>query len=278
MRRLVLWLAWIALVSLAFVFILLALVAHASSSDLLSYIPLVPFVSGYLLYVRKSSLHTSYRSSFVGAVVLGAVAVAAFAADRSLAAGLSTNDHLALTTLAYVSLLLAGGFLFMGAQWMKSAAFPMAFLIFMVPPPDAMVHALEMASVAGSAEVSALLFKVTGTPLARDGTIFVIPGIVLEIARECSGINSSWVLFIVSLVASNLFLTSPWHRLVLVLFVFPLAIVRNSIRILTIGLLCVHIGPEMIHSYIHRRGGPIFFALSLIPLFLLLLWLRRRQR
>ncbi len=67
-------------------------------------------------------------------------------------------------------------------------------------------------------------------------------------------------------------------RLVLVLFVFPLAIVRNSIRILTIGLLCVHIGPHMIDSYIHRSGGPIFFALSLIPLFLLLLWLRRLQR
>ena len=33
-----------------------------------------------------------------------------------------------------------------------------------------------------------------------------------------------------------------------------------------IGLLCVHVGPHMIDSYIHRQGGPIFFALSLGPL------------
>jgi hypothetical protein len=33
----------------------------------------------------------------------------------------------------------------------------------------------------------------------------------------------------------------------------------------------------MINSPIHRRGGPLFFALSLIPFFLLLLFLRKRD-
>jgi exosortase/archaeosortase family protein len=63
-----------------------------------------------------------------------------------------------------------------------------------------------------------------------------------------------------------------------VAFVFPLAIIRNSFRIVVIGLLCVHVSPEMIDSFIHRRGGPIFFALSLIPLFGLLIWLRRQEQ
>jgi hypothetical protein len=34
----------------------------------------------------------------------------------------------------------------------------------------------------------------------------------------------------------------------------------------------------MIDSMIHHRGGPIFFALSLVPLFLLLWWLRRQEQ
>lgn len=42
-----------------------------------------------------------------------------------------------------------------------------------------------------------------------------------------------------------------------------------------IGLLCVHVGPQMIHSLIHRRGGPLFFVVSLVPL-LLVLWLLRK--
>ena len=175
-------------------------------------------------------------------------------------------------------MLFRSGLLFLGSGWMASAAFPIAFLLFMIPLPDAAVYSIESASVLASADVSAWLFRVTGTPLLRDGTILALPGIVLEVARECSGIHSSWVLFITSLVASHLFLDSPWRRLILVAFVIPLAIVRNSFRILVIGLLCVHIGPEMIDSYIHRQGGPIFFALALIPLFLLLIWLRRQER
>jgi exosortase/archaeosortase family protein len=72
-----------------------------------------------------------------------------------------------------------------------------------------------------------------------------------------------------------LFLHRPWARIILVVFVVPLAIVRNGFRILVIGLLCVHVGPHMIDSIIHRRGGPLFFALSLVPLVALLWWLRR---
>jgi exosortase/archaeosortase family protein len=101
---------------------------------------------------------------------------------------------------------------------------------------------------------------------------------VLQVAKECSGIHSSWVLFITGLLASHLFLRTRWRKIVLVAFVIPLGILRNGFRIFVIGMLCVHIGPYMIGSMIHRQGGPFFFALSLVPLFLLLLWLRRRER
>jgi len=191
---------------------------------------------------------------------------------------LSVNDDLALMALAYVSFVAAGGFLFLGLKWMAAAAFPVGFLIFMVPLPDGAVNWLETASVLGSADVAAVFFNMTGTPLLRDGRVFALPTIVLEVARECSGIHSSWVLFITSLLASHLFLESSWRRIILVAFVIPLGIVRNGFRILVIGLLCVHAGPHMIDSIIHRRGGPLFFILSLVPLILFMAWLRRREQ
>ena len=269
---------WIAAATLAFIQPLTRLMLYSAESPLLSYIPLVPVVAAYLFYVRRTRLTTAYRSSIGGAVVLGGIGGAALAAAIGLSGRLSVNDGLALTTLAYVCVVAAGGFLFLGSSWMASAAFPVGFLLFMIPLPDAVVYSIESASVLASADVSAWLFRVTGTPLLRDGTVLALPGIVLQVARECSGIHSSWVLFITSLVASHLFLDSPWRRLILVAFVIPLAIVRNSFRILVIGLLCVHVGPHMIESYIHRQGGPIFFVLSLVPLFLLLVWLRRQER
>ena len=101
---------------------------------------------------------------------------------------------------------------------------------------------------------------------------------MLEVARECSGIRSTIVLFITSVLASNLFLQSTSRRIALVALVIPLAIARNGFRILVIGLLCVHIGPHMIDSFIHHRGGPIFFVLSLIPLSFVLFLLRRHDK
>ena len=164
------------------------------------------------------------------------------------------------------------------ARSASGAAFPLAFLIFLIPLPDAAVSWLENASALASAEAAAMYFAIAGTPLVRQGTIFELPGIVLEVAQECSGIRSSWVLFITSILASHLFLESPWRRLALVAFVIPLGILRNGFRVFVIGVLCVHVGPHMIDSIIHRRGGPLFFALSLVPLFLLLWWLRRREQ
>src|SRR5207248_3053094 len=137
------------------------------------------------------------------------------------------------------------------------------------------VNGLETASKLASAEAANFFFHLSGTPVLRDGTIFQLPGMVIEVAQECSGIRSSLVLFITGILASHLLLTSPWRRAVLVAVVIPLGILRNGFRILVISLLCVHVGPHMIHHPIHHRGGPVFFALSLIPLFLLLWWLRR---
>lgn len=277
-RRLGAWVGATILLTLLFIQPLISLMIHAAQSDLHSHIPLVPFIAAYLLYVKRTTLVAAYRSHIAGAVLVGGIGCVALLGSIALRGSLSFNDYLALLTLAYVSFLAAGGFLFLGSRWMAAAAFPMAFLIFMVPLPDGAVDWLERASVLGSAEAAAVFFALTGTPLLRDGTTFALPGIVLEVTQECSGIRSSWVLFITSLVASHLFLHSPWRRLILVAFVIPLAIVRNAFRILVIGLLCVHIGPHMADSIIHRRGGPIFFALSLVPLFMLLLWLRRRER
>jgi exosortase C (VPDSG-CTERM-specific) len=168
--------------------------------------------------------------------------------------------------------------MFLGSAWMRAHAFPAAFLVFLAPLPDIAVNWLERASALASAEAAALLFGLSGVSMLRDGTVFELPGIVLRVGQECSGIHSSWVLLITSMLASHLFLKTRWRRLVLVAFVIPLGILRNGFRILVIGLLCVHVGPHMIDSVIHRRGGPLFFALSLIPLFLLLWWLRRQER
>ncbi|HMC24876.1 MAG TPA: exosortase [Candidatus Udaeobacter sp.] len=259
---------------------LLALINYAARSDLYSYILLIPFVSAYLLYLRRDQLPKNYVIDVpvtIAFLVTG-VATLAFACWLDFAgqppAG---NARIIQLTLSFLCCLAAGGFFFFGRDWMRAAAFPLSYLIFMVPMPDAMAEALESASKYASAEVANVLFHLSGTPILRAGRVFQLPTITIEVAQECSGIRSSWVLLMTSILAANLFLKTSWRRIVLVAFIIPLGILRNGFRILVIGLLCVNLGPQMIHSPIHTRGGPVFFVLSLIPLFLLLWWLRKSE-
>ena len=269
------WIVWIAATTIVFLRPIVWLLVYASNNELLSYIPLVPCVTCALLFALRHSLPRERHTSIAGALIVGAVGIAAAAAAMAYRGRLSVNDDLALFASAYVCFVVAGGFLFLGSTWMTAALFPMAFLLFVIPLPDAIVASFEEMSVVASAHAAAWFFTATGTPLIQDGTRLALPGIALVVAQECSGIHSSWILFITSLLAAWLFIDGGWRRAILVAFVFPLAIVRNAFRILVIGLLCVHVGPQMIDSPIHHQGGPLFFALSLIPLFAAMWWLRR---
>jgi exosortase C (VPDSG-CTERM-specific) len=257
---------------------LLMLTSYVAGSQLHSYILLVPFVSAYLLYIRRNQLPKNYTTDLPLTIVSLAAGLGLLAFTYSLdfvGRSPANGDRLVLLTLSFLCCLAAGVFFFFGRDWMRAAAFPLAYLIFMVPMPDAMADVLETASKSAAAEVANLLFQLSGTPFLRAGPVFQLPNITIEVAQECSGIRSSWVLFMTSILAANLFLKTPWRRFALVAFVIPLGILRNGFRILVIGLLCVNVGPQMIHSLIHRRGGPLFFVLSLIPFLLVLWWLRR---
>lgn len=259
---------------------LLDLMRFSLHSDLHSHAVLIPFISGYLVWLRRKGTLPAPSASPALAViplVVGLLALRALLFGDLPAASLRPNDYLALASFSFLCLLGSGALLLLGAKLLRALAFPAAFLIFITPLPTGLENALEMFFQYTSAEAAALLFAVSGSTVFREGLVFQLPGITIQVAQECSGIRSSLVLFITSLLAGYLFFKSPWRRAVLTGFVIPLAILRNGFRIFTIAQLCVHVSPEMINSPIHHRGGPIFFALSLIPFFLLLLWLRRGE-
>jgi exosortase C (VPDSG-CTERM-specific) len=259
---------------------LCGLARRAFHSDLYSHILLIPFISAYLIFLKRRDLALDSERARVWAlapILSGAGLLAGYWWTARAGWKPKPDDYLALMTLSFLLFLWGGGFLCLGLQTLRRVAFPAAFLIFMVPFPVMARHGIESFFQNGSADAADLLFKVSGAPVFRQGIDFRLPGMVLEVAPQCSGIHSSLVLFITSWLAGYLFLKSPWRRAALTMAVIPLALARNGLRILTIGQLCLHVSPDMINSPIHHHGGPLFFALSLIPFFLLLHLLRRSE-
>jgi exosortase C (VPDSG-CTERM-specific) len=257
------------------------LTRFAARSELYSYILLIPFISFYLIWIKRQTLPAvspSARGMAAGFLTAGAVVVLAYWLVFRSHLKLMEDDYLAVMMTAFLLLFFGVCACFLGKGILRAIVFPLGFLIFMVPLPGIAVHGIDSFLQYGSAAVARGFFTLWGTPFLQDGLVFQLPDITLQIAPECSGIHSSLVLFITSLLAAYFFLPTPWKRAVFILAVIPLGILRNGFRVFTIGELCVHIGPNMINSYIHHKGGPIFFALSLIPLFLLLVALHKSER
>ena len=253
-------------------------VGFALHSDLYSHTILIPFISGYLIWLKRPALRLNSAPSWRAAAFSFGMGLAVLAAyGVSLRTGWKPQpyDKLALMILSFLCFLLCGGFIFLGAAVLRQLAFPVAFLIFMVPFPDVVQRAIETFLQHSSAWVAYLFIKLSGTPVLKQGMGLQLPGFALEVAPECSGIHSSLVLFITSLLAGHLLLRTPLTRTLLVIAIIPLAIARNGFRIFTLAQLCLQVSPDMINSALHHRGGPVFFVLSLMPFFLLL-WLLRK--
>jgi exosortase C (VPDSG-CTERM-specific) len=274
--------AWALLLVVAFFKPLQELATQAAHSELYSHILLMPFVTGYLIWIQRRTLAFDpepARGWAAAPLLAGTLLIAGYWLGLQSGWQPKRWDYLAIMSLALVCFVVAGGLLFFGRRTVQQLALPVALLAFTVPFPEQVRTGIEHFFQYGSAEVAYWFLSWSGMPILRqDTTHFQLPGIPnMEVAPECSGIHSSLVLFITSLVAGYLFLRSPGRRLALAAAVIPLAFLRNGLRIFTIGQLGVHWGQWVFDSPIHRRAGPIFFALSLIPFFLLLVLLRRSE-
>jgi len=65
--------------------------------------------------------------------------------------------------------------------------------------------------------------------------------------------------------------------LVVLLLVFPLAVLKNSVRIVTLCLLTLYVDEGFMQGDLHTRGGAVFFGLALAMLLPIFLGLRRLE-
>lgn len=246
------------------------------SEEQYSHILLIPLVTAYLLYQDRKRVFSEgeYHTGWGIGLFLAGLAVVAI--RLMIGESLGQNDLLSLTIFSFFLFWLASFVFCYGPRALEKHAFPVLFLVLIVPIPDLLLsHTIRFLQYQ-SAEATAVLFTLTGTTVYRDGLIFYLPGVTILIAEECSGIRSSLALFITGLLAGHFFLRTSSRKLLLALAIVPLAVLKNGMRIVTLTLLSIYVDPGFLAGAPHKRGGFLFFGITLVVT-AGVLWLLRKS-
>ena len=260
---------WAFLCGLVFLKPLKSLVLYSLHNDNASHILLVPVIVLWLLYTDRPRISRVCAFDFLPALL--------FAVPAVLLGGLALRfpdvSSVSLSICALILWLIAGYIAVFGRKCAQQTWFPFAFLAFAIPLPEALLDRVIYALQYTSAAVAGRVFDWSGVPVLREGFIFYLPGLSVEVAKECSGIRSSMALLILAVLLAHFAFTRFWKKAVFVLAGLVTMALKNGVRIATLTILANYVDRDYLFGRLHRQGGIVFFLIGLgllVPVYLLL--------
>jgi exosortase len=242
---------------------------------------LAPLLCAFVLYWERTAIFAEARLSPRTGIVFTSLSMILALTLVYLPWPENAGARLALVLSAIVLIWISVFILCCGLQSFRKALFALCCLFLMIPIPSAMMDWMTAQLQQGSAATSFQILRLLGIPVYREGMIFMLPGLVFRVAPECSGIHS-WLAFVIlAVLATRVFLRSRWTMLALILLTVPIAILKNSIRIVVIASLTAYVDRSIINSPLHHNGGPLFALIDLaifIPLMILSQKIEIRRR
>jgi exosortase len=247
----------------------------ALTSDAHTYILLILPLSLALIYDEIKRRPARSRSkAWVGAILLG-VALLLQSFTGWDVWHLPAGNNASVSMFALVIWWIGSVIVCFGVEVFRSLLFPLGFLFLVVPFPERVLNWITEFLQRQSAVAAGMLFHAARVPVTRDGVLLFIPGLQIEVTRECSSIRSSTMLMVITLILAHLFLRSWWRKSLLVLVAIPLSVAKNAIRIFTIAELATRVDSGYLEGRLHRNGGILFLSLALLAV-LVVLWVLRK--
>ena len=199
----------------------------------------VPFISGYFLWLKREKIRqVKIDFSLLSGAVMVVVGLLLLYFARS-------STEIALPALSFVLLTSGLVLALFGTQLFKDVAFPLLFLISMIPLPENLYSQIGEFMRQSVTTGSVWLTQVLQLPIYREGYSIQLPNTKIFIAVSCSGIRYLLSYFVFSLPYAYLCKNSFRGRTLVVLASFPIALVAGVLRLTSIYLAVYFIGPFM---------------------------------
>ena len=152
-----------------------------------------------------------------------------------------------------------------GPRQLAAAAFPLFFMIFLIPLPATLVDAItQPLKLAVSSVATSVLFT-AGYPIARTGVILQIGQYQLLVADACAGLHTLFSLEAMGLLYLNVVRHSSLMRnIALAILIVPISFAANVIRVMVLALITYHFGDEAGQGFLHGFAGLVLFMTALM--------------
>jgi exosortase len=230
--------------------------------------PLVPAFSAFLLWTDRGRIRTSFAAGHPIGIAVILLALGLLLAGRSM-------ESLLLQGVSLVTCLAGMVLWVLGPRTLQAAAFPVAFLLFMLPLPNPVANAVTQDLQLFAARTAEVALDLLDVPFFLDGVLIQLPGITLAVATVCNGLRFLAGLLVLTIAFAQLSQRSLPRKLILVASAIPIAVLANAVRVTTVALAVYYIGPSAAQGFIHNSIAKGVWALTLVPLVILALLLRR---
>jgi len=230
-------------------------------NDYYSHGPLVPAISAFFAWRlwRTWKAGSRHLQAANAGLVLAGVGVLIY-----LVALMQRAYFVAALAMILILSGLVWGLL--GTAALKRMAFPLLFLIFMVPLPFVEPLSVPMAQITGV--ISAGIVRLFGVPVEVNGAQVSLPNAELVVGAQCSGLRS--IVTLLTLVGLIVFVLegSLWRKALLVLSSIVIAAFGNVLRVASLLGVANLWGADAAFKYYHDYSGIVFFASAFVLLLL----------
>ena len=221
--------------------------------------PIILAVSAWLLFARRHQIADALVSPkpWLGwPLVFLACLLYAFGRSQEIIMFAGASQIFMLAGLLLI---------FRGPAALRAAFFPLFFLAFMIPLPEALVAAITAPLKSAVSAVASNLLYIMGYPVGRSGVIMTVGPYQLLVADACAGLNSMFTLEALGMLYMNLMgYTSLKRNVALAVLLIPIAFAANIVRVMILVLVTYHFGDEAGQGFVHGFAGMVLFMVALI--------------
>ncbi len=226
--------------------------------------PIILAVAVWLLYSQRHTLASlpAQPVPWLGWPLL-VFALLLYAFGRS-------QDIIMFAIGSQMVLMVAVLLLFSSVRGLRLVWFPIFFLLFMVPLPEALVAAITAPLKSAVSAVASNLLYDLGYPVGRSGVVMTVGPYQLLVADACAGLNSMFTLEALGMLYMNLMrYTSVPRNVALAILLIPTAFMANIVRVMILVLVTYHFGDEAGQGFVHGFAGMVLFMVALMLMLVL---------